>query len=144
MPRDPHDSAAWKSATGVSATVRKYNPLCQWLNPETAQQCTHPSEVVHHLKDWKDNPELFFDWANLVAVCADHHSGGQRGDTQNYSYCDTLGPMNNIYPHGHGLPCFHPRYVPLPERTLPIGSTTSVLGDAVLDAALAANTNVND
>ena len=138
MPRDLHDTARWKHpVNGVSALVRKYNPLCQWVNPATGKQCTQPSQVVHHLIDPKINPDVFFSWNNLVAVCKDHHSGGQVGDTQNYSYCHTIGPRDTIYVQNAGLlPCWHRDHRPVSESLLPPGSTCSAVGDDVLTRAL--------
>lgn len=80
--------------------MRDYNPICQAI--AEGKQCTRPAAVVHHLKDPKDAPELFFDWSNLVAVCTEHHAGGERGETQGQKYVATTGPAGAVYDHGNG------------------------------------------
>jgi hypothetical protein len=90
--RDPemkkfYASGAW---TNTSRLVRSKNPICQFID-EHAGQCTHPSEVTHHLVDPKERWELRLEWPNLVAVCKKHHQGGQRGETQGYRYAPTVG-----------------------------------------------------
>ena len=115
---DPHNCWRWKKPGGVSDLMRQKNPQCQWCDRWTNSQCTRPSEVVHHLKDWKDAPELFFEWSNLVAVCENHHSGGQRGDTQAYFYTNTIGPGDSVYPHSGGWPTWRPEYKPQTEEDL--------------------------
>lgn len=70
--------------------IRK-NPLCQFVDDD-GKQCDQASRIVHHIVDPKDAWELRAIWSNLVAVCALHHQGGQRGETQGYRYAPTLGP----------------------------------------------------
>jgi hypothetical protein len=108
MIHDPHYLRRWRSMREI---VKAKNPLCQFLEAVNNKQCTRPSEVVHHLIDWKDDRTLFFEWSNLVAVCAEHHQAGQRGETQGYNYVDTIGPLDAIYRHGNGLPHWHVAYV---------------------------------
>lgn len=137
---DRHNEYRWRK---ISTLVRSNNPICQFIDKATAQQCQRPSEIVHHLVDPKDAPEQFYDWAILVAVCAEHHQGGQRGETQGYVYCHTIGPNDSIYPHGHGFPLWHRDYRPRPNPLtepaplLPPGSTASSVGDDILNRALA-------
>ncbi len=66
------------------------NPTCQAIDLD-GNQCQAPATEVHHLVDPKDDPGLFFDWKNVVAVCARHHAGGQRGETQGRKYVPTNG-----------------------------------------------------
>lgn len=113
--RDPHDSQRWRD---LSPLVRAKNPLCQWIDRHTNMQCQRPSAIVHHLKDWKDAPHLFFDWANFVAVCLEHHQGGQRGETQGYIYTHTIGPNDAVYLHDGGWPIWRPEYTPPTENDL--------------------------
>lgn len=135
---NPHHTNLWKHPTkGISAQCRRLNPICQFLDKESGQQCTHASTVVHHLADWKDEPDLFFSWNNLVALCADHHAGGQRGETQQNSYVDTVGVCDAIYEHGNGLPHWHPKFIAVDAGGLPPGCGTTAVGNAALDAALA-------
>jgi len=138
---DLHATYRWRNS--VSPLARALNPVCQWVNPADGKQCTKPSEVVHHLIDPKDAPEKFFDWSNLVCTCADHHQGGQRGETQGYIYCHTVGVADAIYFH-HCYPIWHKNYKPpvgshSEQTLLPLGSTASAVGDDALNAALAAD-----
>ena len=56
------------------------NPLCQWVDPNNEVQCRAASSVVHHITDPKEAPDAFYDWANLVAVCAPiTKMAGERG-----------------------------------------------------------------
>ena len=108
-----YQTRRWKDpVNGVAILVRNKNPFCQYIHPETGIQCTQESKVVHHLVDPKDNARLFFDWANLVAVCTEHHQGGQRGETQGYHYCHTMG-YGVEYSHGYAYPYWHEKYVPI-------------------------------
>jgi hypothetical protein len=129
-----YDSSRWRGATGTSALVRSKNPICQYLSDD-GEQCTHASAIVHHLVDPKDNAALFFDWKNLVAVCVGHHQGGQRGETQGYFYCHTIGFHGAVFPHGFLFPVWHEEYLP-PRANLVQLSSTSV-GAAAIAAALA-------
>lgn len=140
MATTQHDSYRWKNPkNGVSAMVRKYNPICQRIL-ENGKQCTHPSTIVHHLIDWRKKPEQFYDWTVLVACCADCHPASQPGDLDTNTWTHTCGPCDSVYEHNGGWPCWHPNYIPPAapvEGGLPPGCTSSALGDALLDAALA-------
>ena len=143
MASDPHKRWRWKDpVNGVSAMARKYNPLCQWVDPATGKQCTKPSEVVHHIVDWKDDANRFFDWANIVCTCEDHHQGGQRGETQGYLYVHTIGPLDSVYPQSARMfPIWHKDFRPRPTADaslLPHGAVASSVGDDILNRALAA------
>lgn len=126
-----YDSRRWRD---LSPLLRSKNPLCQFLS-DTGAQCQHASTVVHHLVDPKDNALLFFDWNNLVAVCTEHHQGGQRGETQGYHYCHTIGPLDTIYAHGYLFPFWHEKYVPQRDEFV-VHSTTSSVGSAAILKAL--------
>lgn len=131
-----YQTRRWKDATnGVAALVRVKNPTCQFID-ERGVQCTHASAVVHHLVDPKDNPTLFFDWQNLVAVCVGHHQGGQRGETQGYRYCHTMGALGAVYFHGYLFPVWHEKYVPQSSEYV-VDLTTSSVGTAAILKALA-------
>ena len=54
----------------LSAKVRNDNPICQFIDPDTKEQCRYPSTVVHHLTDPRDCNELALAVSNLVACCA--------------------------------------------------------------------------
>jgi len=126
-----YNSKRWRE---TAALIRSKNPLCQFL-ADNGQQCTHASAVVHHLVDPKDNMLVFFDWNNLVAVCQEHHQGGQRGETQGYRYCHTVGVMGVVYTHGFLYPSWHEKFVPQ-ESEFMVSSTTSAVGHAAILKAL--------
>lgn len=146
MARDPHESQRWRHPErGISALARKYNPLCQWVDSATGQQCQKPSSVVHHITDWKVDPTVFFSWNNIVCLCSDHHSGGTLGETMGNLYAHTIGPLDSVYPQSARMfPCWHDDFKPRPNPQsepagfLPPGSTASSVGDDILDRALAA------
>lgn len=124
----------WKDPkNGIAALMRSRNPICQYLD-DRAVQCRRASAVVHHLVDPKDTPTLFFDWSNLVAVCAEHHQGGQRGETQGYKYCHTIGMMGIIYYHGYLFPAWHEKYVASTGDVMLSYSSTSVGAGAIAKA----------
>jgi hypothetical protein len=130
------NSRRWKDQDkGVSVLVRRRNPICQYLDADGVQ-CNHASAVVHHLVDPKDDPRLFFSWHNLVAVCTAHHQGGQRGETQGYRYCHTIGfAAGVVYEHGALFPCWHENYVPQRGGDM-VSFTTSTVGNAAILKAL--------
>lgn len=138
-PRQPHqkfyDTADWAQ---TSKLVKHYNPQCQRILPD-GTQCTHPPTITHHLIDPRDAAHLCLSWSNLVAVCAEHHEGGQRGETQDETYCHTIGPLSAVYKHvpDGGYPCWRPEYNPA-EIKPPSKSKSTIVGDALLDAAIAA------
>jgi hypothetical protein len=118
-----YDSAQWrKPGTGTAALVRGKNPICQYLD-DNGVQCQHASAIVHHLVDPKDNAALFFDWKNLVAVCAAHHQGGQRGETQEYKYCHTIGFGGAVFSRGFMFPVWHEQYVTPRANLVQVSST---------------------
>lgn len=139
-PKDPviarlYQSRRWKDKDhGIAALVRSKNPLCQYLD-DSGHQCTHAATIVHHLIDPKDDPSRFFDWLNLVAVCSEHHQGGQRGETQGYRYCHTIGPCDAVYAHGFLFPTWHPKYVAQDSEFM-VSLTTSAVGSAAILKAL--------
>jgi hypothetical protein len=90
-----YDTAAWAEC---SRNIRTYNPVCQRIL-EDGRQCKNPPAAVHHLEDPKDAPNLKLAWSNLVAVCTEHHAGGQRGETQGEKYVHTIGPLNAVFKH---------------------------------------------
>jgi hypothetical protein len=118
--------------------VLAYNPVCQRLF-DSGDQCNKPSTVVHHLVDPKDAPDKAHDRANLVAVCAEHHPGGQRGETMGYRYCATIANHVIHYHPGGQLPTWHPKFhKPSPGSiSLLAGTSTSAVGAAAIDRALA-------
>jgi len=132
-----YDSYRWRVKT--APLVKDWNPQCQRLFDD-GKQCEHPSEAVHHLADPTLNPKLAFDWHNLVAVCFQHHAGGQPGETQGHRYCATIGPLNQIYRHkGDLLPTWHRDYIaPITADISRLrGTDTNTVGEAKIDAALA-------
>jgi len=92
-----YDRMDWKGPRGTRALTLVMNPLCQ--HTHGGLQCRYPAKAVHHLHDPKDHPELMHSPANLVAVCANHHQGGQRGETQGYLYVPTKWYGGKEYPH---------------------------------------------
>jgi hypothetical protein len=138
-PRRPwqkfYDTADWRD---TSSLLKSYNGICQRILPD-GTQCQNPSTIGHHSLDPRDAPHLCLAWSNLVAVCAEHHEGGQRGETQGETYCHTIGPMNAVYKHvpDGGYPCWRPEYNPA-EIKPPSKSKATAIGDAALDAAIAA------
>jgi hypothetical protein len=83
-----YKTVAWIS---VRDYVIRKNPICQHID-EDGKRCDQASNVVHHLISPLDRWDLRADWSNLTAVCARHHQGGQRGETQGYRYAPTYGP----------------------------------------------------
>jgi hypothetical protein len=128
-----YNSQRWRK---MAALLRSKNPLCQYLD-DFGVQCQHASTICHHLVDPKDNARIFFDWLNVVAVCAAHHQGGQRGETQGYHYCHTIGTMDAVYPHGFVYPVWHAKYEPPRGGELLVAASTSSVGAAAIAAALA-------
>lgn len=140
-----YQSRNWRDRT--QPFLLKKNPLCQFVDSD-GRQCGQPSTIGHHLVDPKDNPELFFAFSNLVGVCANHHAGGQRGETQGYRFCHTIGALDAVYPHGVCYPEWHKLYVPgkvlKDDSAGPVVPTgefgrqfqSSALGENKLDAAL--------
>lgn len=68
----------------LSKLFRKKNPLCAKC---TREGRTALSELVHHIQDRIDHPELAYKWSNLEALCrschSSHHKTGanrRRGD----------------------------------------------------------------
>jgi len=134
-----YQSGRWRYHT--SPNVRNYNPICQRLDDD-CNQCQQPSTIVHHLVAPEADMRKAHDWQNLVALCANHHAGGQPGETQNARYCATVGP-HAIYMHPGGLlPSWHRDYIkPSPADTSHIGrlrgTSTSSVGEDAIDKALA-------
>jgi len=95
-----YDGYRWRVKT--SPLVKQYNPHCQRLF-DNATQCGKSCEAVHHLRDPMVAPQFAYDWRNLVAVCLEHHAGGQQGETQSARYCATCGPLGQIHFHKGGL-----------------------------------------
>ena len=123
-----YNTAVWRQ---TSQNVRRYNPICQLLD-DTGKQCTNKSDVVHHLRDPKDAPELFLDWKNLVAICTEHH-GHMQGETFGRRFVHTIG-FQRVFEHGWLYPNTHPDYTP---QTAPIqvaGTHSAVSKEAILKA----------
>jgi hypothetical protein len=92
-----YQTRIWRT---TSTLVRKFNPICQRVID--GKQCTRPSEVVHHIVDPSVNADWKLDWDVLVAVCAEHHAGGQMGAAADEVYVYTYGVYDSVYPHpGH-------------------------------------------
>jgi len=133
----------WKNR--VSPQVKKRNPLCQRVDERTGIQCNAQSTIVHHIRAPQDAPNLAFDWSNLVALCANCHPGGERGELKGRLYAHTIGWDGEVVRKGVCYPSWHALYVQpsaiasAPESSsglLPCGGVTSSCGDAALDAAL--------
>jgi len=150
--KDPHALRRWRDHT--APLVISKNPLCQFIDSQTGQQCRYPSTIVHHLADWKQRPDLFFEWSNLVAVCKQHHPGGQAGENPAApaQYVATIGVMNLVFDHGCGMPDWHhdakPRTPAAPPVTGPLVMTgdvgrqwTSSSNQAAINRALEADEN---
>jgi hypothetical protein len=138
-----YDSFRWRRKT--SPLVRTYNPQCQRLFDD-GTQCGQPSAIVHHLIDPSNAPQKAHDWRNLVATCAAHHPGGQRGETMGYRYCATCGPLNQVHFHKGGLlPTWHRDYVaPLTASISRLaGTDTSAIEQSRIDAALGTQTEID-
>ena len=138
-----YDSYRWRVKT--SPLVKQWNPQCQRLHDD-GTQCGKPSEAVHHLQDPTLFPKLAFDWRNLVAVCFEHHAGGQPGETQGERYCATCGPLNQIYMHKGGLlPSWHRKYVaPVNSDISRLrGTATSFVGEDEVDKALGSQADLD-
>jgi hypothetical protein len=103
-------TAEW---TNFRAYVIRKNSLCQFVD-EDGKRCLEASRVVHHLISPLDDWNRRTDWANVTAVCARHHQGGQRGETQGYRYAPTVGPDL-----GYGVES--EVYVHLPNEVVPTG-----------------------
>ena len=136
--RDPeieklYNSKRWRE---TSPLVKSKNPICQRLD-DSGRQCTHASAVVHHLVDPKVNATIFFDWQNLVAVCTQHHAGGQPGERQGEKYCHTLGVLDSVYKHGYLWPAWHKNYEAPPADQALVSVFTSAVGAAAIARALA-------
>lgn len=104
-----YNTADWSKTTKL---MKIYNPQCQRI--ENGKQCMHTPEVTHHLQDPKDAPHLRLAWSNLVAVCAPHHPGGQRGASDNEVYVYTIGPLQSVFKHSPdgGWPEWHRNFEP--------------------------------
>ena len=127
-----YDTADWRE---TSNTLKRYNPLCQRILAD-GKQCQKPPTVSHHLIDPRNAPHLRLAFSNLVAVCANHHPGGQCGADEAEVYCRTIGPMEASYAHGHDIwPSWHRNYIPL-ACAPPSPTKATAIGDAALDAAL--------
>jgi len=48
------------------------SPMCEEKDNDGCP-CRSGAEVVHHVKDHKGDPALFFDKANLQSLCKSHH-----------------------------------------------------------------------
>lgn len=81
-----------------------YNPICQHLR--NGVQCREKASIVHHLVSPKDDRNRFLDPSNVVATCAEHHAGGQRGETQGQSYTPSRWLLGSSFPHlsSQGVP----------------------------------------
>jgi hypothetical protein len=96
--RTEHDrilaTSQWKNRT--SPTMKACNPLCQRVLPN-GKQCWRAAKEVHHLDD---NPTLFFNPANLVGLCAEHHPKSQ-GENPNdpREYVPTKWIGGAVFPH---------------------------------------------
>jgi hypothetical protein len=124
-----YNTAVWRQ---TSQNVRRYNPICQLLD-DTGKQCTNKADVVHHLRDPKDAPELFLDWHNLVAICTEHH-GHMRGETLGRRFAHTIG-FNRVFEHGCLYPNTHPDYQPQTTAIL-VGGTYSAVSKSAIQKAL--------
>ena len=109
-----YNSRRWRDH--VQPLVLRRNPLCQYIDDRTMQQCSNKSSVVHHIADPKDRPDLAFAWSNFVAVCPFHHSGGTRGETQHNLYTHTMGWDHEIVRKGVGYPIWHQQHRALTAR----------------------------
>jgi hypothetical protein len=139
-PRRPwqrfYDSADWRDTSNL---LKSCNPICQRILPD-GSQCNHPPTIGHHLVDPRVAPALRLAFSNLVAVCAAHHPGGQPGANDAVEvYCHTIGPLKAVYKHtpNGGYPCWHENFNPA-EVKPPSTSKSTIVGDAALDAAIAA------
>jgi hypothetical protein len=128
-----YNSSRWRQLAPI---IRKRNPICQFLS-DFGVQCQNPATICHHLVDPKDSEKLFWEWFNIVAVCAAHHQGGQRGETQGYKYAHTVGFSGQVYSHGFLYPCWHENYKPMPAGQIALAETgTTAVGTAAILAAL--------
>jgi len=129
-------SSVWRT---VRDAVINKNLICQAVID--GKQCTHLSEVVHHLISPDVNWELRQTWSNLVAVCKQHHSNSP-GDSGEYRYVPTNDFTEGIsFPHD--VPLSYLAVNGKPEKLAMIGDgtgakvgTTTAVGDDALDAAL--------
>ena len=139
-PRQPHqrfyDTADWRDTSNL---LKSCNPICQRILPN-GSQCNHPPTISHHLIDPRNAPHLRLAFSNLVAVCAEHHPGGQKGANDEVEvYCHTIGLLKAVYKHtpDGGWPSWRPEYNPANVKP-PSTNKATAIGDAALDAALAA------
>tara|TARA_R110002167_G_scaffold188319_1_gene389843 strand:- start:23428 stop:23793 length:366 start_codon:yes stop_codon:yes gene_type:complete len=58
----------WKK---LSIAYRKRHPLCCECE---SNGLIRPADLVDHIKPAKANPELFWEWSNLRALCHDCHN----------------------------------------------------------------------
>jgi hypothetical protein len=139
-----YDTAAWAH---TSENIRVFNPICAKVD-ENGKQCARKSKLVHHIIDPRDAPTRKLDWSNLVALCEECHSGGERGSTKSERYVHTLGALGMVYKHaGHDggfpqwkvLPKDYVATAPAENAVclLPCDGRVSSVGDDALDAALA-------
>lgn len=47
-------------------------PICEEREKD-GSQCREPATVVHHRKDHRGDPEMFFERTNLMSMCKRHH-----------------------------------------------------------------------
>lgn len=94
-----YNGATWKN---LRAAMLARNPMCQVIE-SNGVQCRYQAHAIHHLKHHDGNPALFFDWANLVAICDGHHTNTE-GETANRNFVPTIGLGGESYPHPAMLP----------------------------------------
>lgn len=90
-----YDSSRWRK---VAKNHLANSPLCI---PCLRAHRDTPATIVHHKKEHKGDPALFWDPDNFESVCASCHSGHIRvGEHQGYSQaCDDKGfPLDDNHP----------------------------------------------
>jgi hypothetical protein len=64
------------------------NQPCQRLL-EDGKRCEHGATIAHHIVSPRENPDLMYDTANLLCVCAAHHPNTE-GEEDLTRYAPTI------------------------------------------------------
>ncbi len=82
--RDNELAAMYKTKRWQSLRLYKLtlNPLCELCE---AKGLVVPAEVVHHKKEAKESPELFFCIDNLQSLCSSCHNKVHGGEQKKVS-----------------------------------------------------------
>lgn len=82
----------------LSKLIRILNPVCQNIRRDGLyfdEQCHNASTLVHHRVSPRQDPKLFFEPTNLVALCDACHTDSE-GDPKGVKYVATNLPKVKV------------------------------------------------